>query len=100
MYSSDENMDAVADYLCYLNIITYKFSQELRPLAKLIFTLLEESGDELIIEIKRAFTTIMFEADQAEEEGQNNLTLFEIIESQIELMTLFMQSVYSLKKFI
>lgn len=97
----EEHLQDVSAYLCYLNIVSFKFSQDLKPVLRLIDLLIEEYGNIIIEEISQSFNTIIFDIDPMNEEDErDHLDISEVIESQIELMRLLMLHISSFKKFI
>lgn len=95
-----QRLSNVAQYLVYLNAITYQITRNLTGVIKLIQTLIQKFGTDLIEEIAHASTSMMFENDHHDENQNDILPLFEIIQSKIELMRLLMVEVHDLKKFI
>ena len=96
-------MSIAATYLCYLNIITYKFSN-IRLFMYLFNTLIEEYGTKLTDEFAYAFNRLMFDDHLFPvEDGfhpPTDLTLSEVTLSQIELMRLFMKNNIHLKNHV
>lgn len=84
--------------MCYLVIVTYKFSEKLNSVAKLIETLINQFGVTLIEEIIFAFTSITYDLDNMDEDIES-LTFADIVESQLQLMRLLMFKVYHFKKY-
>ncbi|KAF7488220.1 F-box only protein 47 [Sarcoptes scabiei] len=92
----------VANYLCYLNIITFKNTQDLSSVLQLIDCLLEEFGDELIEEMTNSFSTAIFDLniENNDEDDPDFVDHFEVIESQLELMKLSLLRHSCFKKYL
>lgn len=74
--------------ICYLNIITYKFTDNLNSILTLIDFLIEEHGDELIEELVQAFSNIVFEMEFNRDNELYSLETSDVIDSQLQLMKL------------
>lgn len=94
-------INTVSNYICYLSVITYKFSHDLTSVVKLVDMLMDDYGEELIEEITQSFTDIIYDVDTSnQEEDVEHLDINEIIESQIELIRLLLLRIFNLKKYL
>ena len=81
--------------------MTYKFTQNISSIIKIIDVLLDKYGEELAEEIAQSFSDIIYDLDPSNNEDEAEyLSVAEVIESQTELIKSLLYKIYFLKKYL